>query len=136
MFGENVIEDLDEGKRKKNPERNEEWSLEYIHFPPAFCEIERKVGNGNQKILGKIDRHAVAKILAGEVLKQEPDQEQKNAAAPIIEDMNDERNHHQAQPEHDQILVRAGDNPGCQFPDDGQDDQAHDRGLDLPIAAK
>ena len=136
MFGENVLKTWTNASAKKSAERNEERRLENVHFLPAFCEIERKIGNGNQEILGKIHRHAVAKILAGEILKQEPNQEYKNAAAPIIQDMNNERNHDQTQPEHDQILVGARDNPGRQFPNDGQDYQAHDRSLDLPIAAK
>src|SRR4029077_10007699 len=91
------IEDFDESERSKKPERNEERRLENVHFPPPFCEIKRKVGHGDQEILVKVHRHAVAKILAGEVLKQEPNQEYENATAPIIEGMHNERNHNQTQ---------------------------------------
>ena len=101
----------------------------------ALGHVIGNVGDADQKVLGEKDGHAVAHVFAGKVLEEQPDEEEEHAGAPIIQDMHHHRAHDDAEPEHDQCLVRYGDDPGCQLPDQPDDNETHDQAANLAFSS-
>ena len=95
------IKNLDQGKPKKNHQGNKEGKFGDVHLAAPLGKIKRKINHADKEILGKKNGHAVAEVFAREVFKQEPDNKQKDAAAPVIQDVDSHGGHHQAQPKHD-----------------------------------
>ncbi len=82
------IENLEHAKPDEHHQRQEKARPEGLHFFPADGSDESDIDDGDEEVFAKIDRHVVAEILARQIFKEKPSQEQIEAVAPVIEDGN------------------------------------------------
>ena len=82
------IENLEHAKPDEHHQRQEKARPEGLHFFPADGSDESDIDDGDEEVFAKIDRHVVAEILARQIFKEKPSQEEIQAVAPVIEDGN------------------------------------------------
>src|ERR1017187_2822114 len=97
------IEHLCNAHPKENNQPKQERRLENEQPPPALRNQHGNIGHADDYFFPKKHEQTIAYVLADQILKNQPDEENKNADAPVLQDINQSQKARTGNRRQDQI---------------------------------